>query len=121
MKRDMELVRTLLLLTEDFKGAYFEVADLNTDLDKEALIYNAGLMKEAGLIEGVPLRGSNGKLVQFAITKLTWEGHDFLDSIRDEKLWKKAKDSVMNPAASFTFDILKAWFKTEIMRHLPTV
>jgi len=28
---------------------------------------------------------------QFAVRKITWEGHEFLDSFRDRKIWAKTK------------------------------
>jgi len=46
--------------------------------------------------------------------RMTWSGHDFLDAARDETLWKKAKQTVMKPAASFTFEIVREWLKNEI-------
>jgi hypothetical protein len=42
----------------------------------------------------------------YAIKRLTWEGHDFLDSIRDPKIWEKTKKGVEG-AGGFTVDLLK--------------
>jgi hypothetical protein len=47
--------------------------------------------------------------------KLTWAGHDFLDSVRDPKIWRATKDRVKE-AGGFTIEILAASAK-EIISH----
>ena len=71
-------------------------------------------MVDAGLVEGDVARGGQGDALGVVTTQMTWSGHDFLDAARDETLWKKAKHTVMKPAASFTFEIVKEWLKAEI-------
>jgi len=55
------------------------------------------------------------------IVRLTWEGCDFADAVRSDTLWKKAKEMVIKPTASFTFGLLKDWLKSEIAQGLPTL
>jgi len=49
---------------------------------------------------------------------MTWAGHDFLDAARDETLWNKAKQTVMKPNASYTFENLGDYLKAEIKKQL---
>lgn len=48
-----------------------------------------------------------------------WAGCEFVDAIRDDTLWQKAKVNVLRPGMSFTFDVLKDWLKTEITQGFP--
>jgi hypothetical protein len=112
MKRDMELIRLLLLQLES--GA-LELPKLE-GYSQEEITYNAALAIEAGLINGQilvnPTDGRRDMMV--SIDRLTWAGHDFLDAARDDTIWKKAKDKFMKPTASWTFSILLEWLKIEI-------
>jgi len=45
-------------------------------------------------------------------------GNEFVDAMRDDTLWKKAKDSVIKPGASWTVKLLFEWLKTEIKQRL---
>jgi hypothetical protein len=52
----------------------------------------------------------------YAIKRLTWEGHDFLNSIRDPKIWEKTKKGVEG-AGGFTVDLAKGFVKKQIEEH----
>lgn len=49
--------------------------------------------------------------------RLTWEGCDFLDSIRDEQVWRKTKEGVKQ-AGGFTFELLKSLAKGLLKRKI---
>jgi len=109
MKRDMDIIRLLLL--------QLETGDRPSQLDnfsEERVTYNAALMVHAGLVKGAFARGGDGDSLGVGMDRMKWSGHDFLDAARDETLWKKAKQTVMKPAASFTFEIVREWLKNEI-------
>ncbi len=108
----MDIIRLLLL--------QLEAGERPSRLDnfsEEQITYNAALMVDAGLVEGAVARGGDGDALGVAMDRMTWSGHDFLDAARDETLWKKAKQTVMKPAASFTFEIVREWLKNEIRTH----
>lgn len=140
MKRDMELVRSILLDLEgrkpdlsrkdDFGYEWEKVAsDLGADVD--ALNYHLTLLFEAQLIDGWALRGLThppGKALRldsdyvFHVVPrhLTWEGHEFLESVRDAEIWKKTKGAASS-IGSFGLDTLKelakGFIKTKIKDH----
>ena len=111
MKRDMDLIRHLLLKAEASDGTFSVHGNLET--------YQVEQMIDAGLIDGRVSHEIGATARQSFIHRLTWEGHDFLDAARDETLWSKAKEKFLKPSASFTFEILKGWLKSEITKHLP--
>ncbi len=45
---------------------------------------------------------------------LTWAGQEFLSAAKDDSLWTKAKETVLKPGASFTFDRLFDWLKGQV-------
>jgi len=81
MKRDMEIVRMLLLQEESGE----EQPELK-QFEELLLVYNIALMVDAGLVEAIIVPDANGAPVSGAIIRLTWAGHDFLDSSRDETI-----------------------------------
>jgi len=93
MKRDLSLIRELLLSIEDTKeppGSSALCADKD-DTEKSLALEYLRLMEKAGLVSCIastPISGS----WRCAELKLTWEGHDYLDAVRDPEVWKRTKD-----------------------------
>lgn len=91
MKRDMDLVRSLLLQLEEHPHGY-PPDDIEMDgYSEEEVGYHFLLMVEAGLIEGEEFSTIGSSSPSVIPTRLTWYGHDFLDACRDSKRWKKAQ------------------------------
>ena len=82
MKRDMGLIRLLLLRLEGKVVVNLE------EYNNEQVLYHKQLLRDAGLAKGNALRGAN-KLQDVTLTELTWAGHDFLDAIKNDNVWKK--------------------------------
>lgn len=114
MKRNMELVRLLLMRSEG--DAEAEKATEQFSVEERA--YHVQLLIDAGLVEGFVRRGPKAEFTGAAVSRLTWAGHDFLQSIRDDSLWNKAKKQVLQSGSSWTFDILKEWAKHEVKQKL---
>ena len=114
MKRNMELIRWLLLRSEGDE----EAAKACEAFTVEERAYHVQLLIDAGLVEGVVRRDEVGNPNGAIVSRLTWAGHDFLQSVRDDTIWKKAKDQVFKPGASWTFDLLKEWAKQEVKQRL---
>src|SRR5215813_3685824 len=105
MKRDMDIVRHLLLWVESDR-----TLQLPSDVTQETFAYHAQLMIDAGLIEGTVHYGSRRGIRApdaFHIQRLTWAGHDFLEAARNDTVWRTAKEKILKPGVSWTFDLLK--------------
>ncbi|MBL9188769.1 MAG: DUF2513 domain-containing protein [Opitutaceae bacterium] len=50
--------------------------------------------------------------------RMTWSGHDFLDAMRDEGIWKMAQDSILKPIGGVAFEVLKEWLKSQMRTKL---
>lgn len=86
MKRDWDLVRKLLLEVESLAPGV-ELAPIDGDwIEAEHM----ALIIEVGYCEG-PLERSVNGLPYVAINRLTWSGHEFLNTIRDDSIWNHVK------------------------------
>ena len=106
MKRDMELIRKLVLAIEDAPTGY---APDNLTLEgytPEQIGYHAHLMIQAGLATGSDVTHMGSSSPQAILTSLTWAGHEFADAARDEGRWKKAMGIVQEKGGSVTLSVL---------------
>lgn len=122
MKRDLELVKKIL--------EYYEAKDTWRH-DKELQIegysldetqYNLQIMYEGGFINAEPISTENGRLHGLLPFRLTWEGHEFLDSIRDKKVWSKIKSLAVAKGGQLSFELVKQFAaklsEAELLKHL---
>ncbi|NOJ41383.1 DUF2513 domain-containing protein [Bradyrhizobium australiense] len=125
MKRDLDLIREIMLALENspqlngrasWEGYASEFAKLEGHDDDE-LAYHMMLIIDEGWIEGEYWRTSG----KFALTRITADGHDFLDSTRQPDIWAKAKSIAKSRGAEtlrFAWDIAKSIVNAEITRHI---
>lgn len=120
MKRDIELVREILLWME----AQPEGRNVNTwtfdipERTKKEIGYHAYLMHQAGLIVAYDCTYSEDDTPNWVPSMLTWDGHEFIASAKDSGIWDKAKKSIIGPAAGVTFTVLLEWLKAESLKRL---
>ena len=107
MKRDMELIRKMVLAVEEGPNGYAP-DDLRIEgYTAEQLGYHAHLLVEDSLATGPITTHINGSGPSAQITALTWSGHDFADVVRDETRWRKAMGIVQEKGGAVTLDIIK--------------
>ncbi|MCX6062261.1 MAG: DUF2513 domain-containing protein [Campylobacterales bacterium] len=97
MKRDLDLIREIMLVLEDKMeyGKNFTSDRLfgtmqNETLSIEKLLYHIGLLVEANFIGAREEKYINSTR-DFIITTVTSEGQDFLDTIRQQNTWEIVK------------------------------
>ena len=103
MKRDLDLVRGLLLHLEggvenaspsgfgDFLERGYEIQQIH---------YHVRLLHDAGLIEADEIVPG-----QWWPERMTWSGYEFLDAARNEELWRETKQAVEKRAGSAPFQV----------------
>lgn len=114
MKRDMELVRQILIAQEDDNLEQWcdDMGHKYADREFEKiLLHHVELLVEAGFLEAVLTKNHRGEVSGASIQKLTWEGHDFLDAARNEKVWKKAMNKIATSGGAVTFALTKELLK----------
>ena len=104
MKRDWDLIRQILL-TVEAANADERISDNDIDgCTPEHFHHNAILLTEAGFVHAMILQNLETTLIE----SLTWEGHEFLDSIRDDATWDKIKMVAKEKSISLSFAAIKA-------------
>lgn len=114
MKRDLELIRKILFKIEDTVD---NVGKFNLQVDgytMEQVAYHCSILYEGGYIHACNVQSNGDAVYLFSVGRLTWEGHEFLDNIREDTIWNKTKDTIVEKGLPFVFDIVKS-VSTEII------
>ena len=121
MKRDMDLIRSLLLEIEGGKRVFHvishEIAEMigvdpaqaTEPEEADRLDYHLGLLRDAEFVEFY--RGGGG---DWQVERITWNGHEFLDTVRDGEIRRRTKDGakkVGGASISLMLDMAKAYGK----------
>jgi len=109
MKRDLDLIRKILLKIED---STIDEALTNIRIEgyeSDEIAYNLSLLKNAEFIEGEILYEMGSVIPSaYVIFGMTWDGHDFLDACRNEGIWVKAKEKIRTIGEEVPLDVIKA-------------
>lgn len=96
MKRDMELVRKILLRIEGSKP-YERLEEMRVEgYSRSSVAYHCELLYQEGYIKElycVKLDQMDSP-TYFCVQDLTWEGQDFLETIREDTIWDKTKSTI---------------------------
>ncbi|MCY7073354.1 DUF2513 domain-containing protein [Streptococcus oralis] len=112
MKFEPELVRDILLDIEELhqypesfifsSNSKFKRAN---KYETNTIVYHFKLLSEAGFINWSPtFDGSNSLYIAF-VHGMTYQGHQFLDSVRSPKVWRETK-SVAEKVGVFSLNFL---------------
>jgi hypothetical protein len=121
MKRDMDLIRELLLKLEALpirRGGIISIPPDAEEIavpgyDTDQIEYHLSQIRAAGFIDEGGARPMSG----IGFRCLTWAGHDFLDSVRNLEIWAKTKKGA-EAAGGFTVDLLKDLAKGFIKKQI---
>ena len=124
MKRDLDLIREIMLTLEDkmeygknFKSdKLFEIMQ-NETLSIAKLTYHIGLLIDANFIKANAKKYQSNDDGDFIVTVITSEGQDFLDTIRQKNTWDivKAKAAEIGGSSiSLIVEIGKDYLKKQI-------
>jgi len=119
MKRDMDLVRMILLASRDKSDPKPLRCYRPDGFDEETIGYNIHLCIQAGLLDGVRIpSGQSGSFKYYGIGNLTWDGHEFIDAAANDTLWRRAKQFVQDKGSELTIDAIKAALKAVAVSQL---
>jgi hypothetical protein len=102
MKRDIDLIRSLLLNVESDGEHAVPAGHTN-----EEIADHVQQLVEEGLVEGVVVRDGQGVPCGATIIRLTSKGHDFVDATRNPRFWMKTKGYVTKNLPGWTISIVK--------------
>lgn len=106
MQRDMDYVRELLLKIEALNEPnLLELLDVENEEHYQKLAFHIDmLVNQAYFVTGISANTMAGK--NWLNLRLTWQGSDYLDAIRDPEIWSKTKSGAA-AAGGFTIEILR--------------
>ena len=93
MKPDWEVIRKILLKIEELPkaGSLNSKEFANEIIDSGTVAYNIILLFDYGLIDGILKRGTTGS-IWCEVARLTSEGSQFLDAIKQDAVWGMIKE-----------------------------
>lgn len=125
MTRDMDLIRALLLQLEAMEKRPSDVMHIVPDDDTlaiegytvEQVEHHLSLIHEAGFLDHV---GGGQPMEGIMFRRLSWQGYEFLDTLRDPAVWRTTKDKaskVGGAGLGIILDIGKAVIRGELAKH----
>lgn len=100
MKLDYDCLRSLLLKLEDFENLdddlHYQYTTLNDmaealpEFPKNMIAYTTLKAKEGNLINA-SIMNADGCIYACTYSSLTYDGHQFLDNVRNNNIWNKTK------------------------------
>lgn len=118
MRRDSDLVRAILLAIEaDDRCEVLRLPDIKGYTD-EAVDFHARLLIERGFLHTYFPDQTGSK--PWVCIRLTWEGYDFLDDIRDPTTWRAVKRAA-HKVGGWSMETLAAIAKAIILAKVEAI
>ncbi len=107
MKRDMELIRKLLLIVESLPDEWDVGDSLDLDVSSSTVRGHLEILQEAGYLD-IKISSFVGGGYSINKIRLTWKGHEFLDAVRSETIWKETKEAVTKTGGGMVVSVVKS-------------
>lgn len=107
MKRDMDLIRELLIAIEARPLGEAGTKVKLEGHDEDTVAYHLALLHEASLIEGNLSYPFGSAVPRVIVYRLTWHGHEFLDAARNQTVWARTKAIVREKGGDVSFAIFR--------------
>lgn len=122
MKLNQDCVRSIMLFCEKnlkLDNAlrlqdFIDTTDLN--YSSEDIKYTLEKLDETPYLNMQLIAGGNSGIAGVFVNSITWKGHEFLDTIRDPKVWKATK-KIASHLESVSIKILSN-IGTGVINHL---
>ncbi|WP_281948055.1 DUF2513 domain-containing protein [Vibrio parahaemolyticus] len=108
MKRNMEMVRNILLKIESHPN---QITDIKlAEHPQNEVYYHIRLMIDAGILDGdyaMDMSNASSAPAKIFIKSMTWEGHELLDNLRKDEVWSVIKDNFKNDSIGTVITVAK--------------
>ena len=112
MKLDKDLIRDILLAVEAHAEPEGLIVLYINNPSAEMISYHVRWLDEAGLLDALDIGGMN--CFKWQPTRLTYEGHEFVNIIRDDEVWELIKtgaEKVSSTSLSLMLELGKIYGK----------
>lgn len=117
MKRDMDLVRHILLKLNEHEHGYAPKDFSITGYSDEQIGYHCLILGEAGLIKALDITNSGADSPSALPIRLTWDGHEFIENAQNDTIWAQAKDTV-SKIGDVSFSVWASVLSQVVLRNL---
>jgi hypothetical protein len=77
------------------------------EVEDLVLLHHLEMLIEAGLLRGKISRSQGARGDIIGISGLTWEGHEFIETVRSDRVWAETKATLMENDGAMTFELAK--------------
>lgn len=117
MKRDMDLVRSILKLLNEHEEGFAPHPFKIEGYEEELVGYHCHILNEAGLIKATDATSMENKS-PFAIPiSLTWSGHEFIENAQNDETWSQTKE-VVSKVGDVSFSVWASVLSKVVMENL---
>ena len=115
MKRDFDLMRKIMLAIEsdDIFKPGFDIEDCTNEQFK----YHCNLLYQRGFTMADDMSSAAGDFWQ--PNGLTWEGHDYIDAVRDDTKYNRVVKTLKDKGSDLSFEVIKAAVLAIGKAHVP--
>lgn len=128
MKRNLDVIRAIMkhceealkpgsiLNDKDFPKSLYR--EIDASMTEDEFLEHLVLLDESKLIEGKGVKVGGGLIVEFMVLRITSDGHDFLDALRNDTVWNAVKEKVNlvgGVALNVMIDIAKDYAKKNLL------
>lgn len=126
MKLNQDCVRDSLLYFEYyltntnvfiFNPDFYTSHQYLDNYPNEDFLYTCLKLNEAGFINCKITNYVSSSIPKITIKSITWNGHKFLDNIRDITIWNKTK-KIINPLKSISIDLISETASKVIIHYI---
>ena len=108
MKRDMDLVRKILIAIEEHPSGY---APEKLEIDgysEDEIGHHVHLMGQANLLTVVDSTHMQSTSPVAIAGSITWTGHEFLSAAKSDSVWNQAKNRLGGTFQTVSLEVLKS-------------
>ena len=107
MRRDLELVRQILLAMEAHPHGFAPDAFTIAGYDQDTIGHHVWLMKQGALVTAVDVTCGGDASPTALPGSITWDGHEFLDAVRNDRVWMKVRTELKDRAITLPFSLIQ--------------
>jgi hypothetical protein len=119
MKRDLDLMREILFTIEASDGPVYLPLMAEPPRPPGDVALQVQLLHDAGYIQAVISAIRESPDIACAIIRMTNSGYDYLDTVRDPKVWNQTKNVLEKIGGSAALEVVKeiaAKFMAELIK-----
>ena len=106
MERNLDLIREMLITVSKSRNPVDVGVFVSEKTSRDEVVFNLRLAREAGLIEANVFYADN-EVFDAEITRVTWEGFDYLETVKNDTVWKKTKAKIAQTIGSASLELVK--------------